>query len=112
MYLNCPQTTLLSRCQCFFLPSHTFDLSTATFYTQSMLCPCPCHVTFPNHYIFNFSTAILLLGLACFVLIDHVRGCPVDPEEGGDAVEEEENSEGDDDNEDECRLTYSYGKVI
>ena len=50
MYLNCPQTTLLSRCQCFFLPSHTFDLSTATFYTQSMLCPCPCHVTFPNHY--------------------------------------------------------------
>ena len=60
--------------------------------------------------MFNFSTAILLLGLACFVLIDHVRGCYEDSEEGGDvehdAVEEEENSEGDNDNED------AAGKLI
>ena len=64
------------------------------------------HIMWHCHYISHFSTvAILLLGSACVLLIDPVRGFLEDSEYGegveGDAVKDEEDSEGDDDKEDD-----------
>ena len=112
--------TVFSRCQCLTNFTLKFPILMNTVRRGFRCCsfnydePVPIHshilhsvhIMWHCHYISHFSTvAILLLGSACVLLIDPVRGFLEDSEYGegveGDAVKDEEDSEGDDDKEDD-----------